>query len=93
MTPLPFCFNWNETILFSGTTYSAAHLPRLYTLAWLVIGSPPALVLCTLLGLVAAAVFLLKKKRVVDPKIVVISLAFLMSLAAIIGLHAVVLCS
>jgi len=42
----------------------------------------------TLLGLVTAALFLLRK-RVVDPKMAVISLAFLVPLAAIVGLHAV----
>lgn len=79
---------WNETVLFGGTPSSATHLPRLYALAWLVTGSPPAVVLCTLLGLITALVFLLRK-RVVDPKIAVISLAFLMPLAAIVGQPAI----
>ncbi len=78
----------NGTVLFAGTTYSTAHLPRLSALAWLVIGSPPALVLCALLGLVTTALFLLRK-RVVDPKMAVISLAFLVPLAAVVGLSAV----
>ena len=78
---------WNGTVL-AGTAYSTAHLPRLSALVWLVIGSPSALVLCALLGLVTTALFLLRK-RVVDPKMAVISLAFLVPLAAIVGLHAV----
>jgi len=81
-------YPWNGTVLFNGVTYPAAHIPRWYAPVWLGIGSPPALVLCMLLGVTAAGIFLFRK-RVMDPRLMIVLLAFFVPLASIVVLHSV----
>ncbi len=81
-------YPWNGTVLFGGTTYPAAHIPRWYAPVWLIIGSPPALVLGVALGIAVVSVHLLKK-RIVDPVMVVVLLAFFVPLVSIVVLHSV----
>src|SRR5205807_3414014 len=81
-------YPWNGTVLFNSVTYPATHIPRWYAPVWLGIGSPPALVLCMLLGVTVASIFLFRK-RVMDPRIMVVLLAFFVPLVSIVALHSV----
>ncbi|HEX6819874.1 MAG TPA: hypothetical protein VF120_15970 [Ktedonobacterales bacterium] len=47
-------YPWNGLVLYAGHEYRASQLPPSYVPAWLVLGSPPALVLLALLGVALA---------------------------------------
>lgn len=75
-------------ILYDGQYIHAYNLPATYTLKWLVIGSPPTLIVFTLLGLGVAIAWCLKK-RLLDPKIVWILFSLVAPLSAMIIMHSV----
>lgn len=81
-------YPWNGVVLYDGKDIPATQLPLTYAPKWLVIGSPPVLVIFTLVGLVIASV-LSFKKRLIDPRIAIIFLSFIVPLGAIILLHSV----
>ncbi len=81
-------YPWNGTVLYQGQIQHAVDLPRSYALVWLVIGSPPALLLFTLVGLLLLCMWCIRK-RVLDPQMALVVLAFVLPLGMIIGLHSV----
>jgi hypothetical protein len=81
-------YPWNGTVLYNGVIVPAMHLPRTYAPEWLVIGSPPMLIIFALLGFGIACVWSIKK-RIIDPKIALVILSFVVPLGAIVGLHSV----
>ncbi len=81
-------YPWNGPVLYDGVVYGAMQLPRTYTPKWLLIASPPTLVIFALVG-VGIAYALSLKKGLIDPKIATVILAFIMPLGALVGLHAV----
>ena len=81
-------YPWDGLVLYNGMITLAPQLPRTYVLEWLVIGSPPTLILFALLGIGIAGVWCIKK-RVIDPKIALVLLSLLVPLGAIIGLHSI----
>ncbi|HEY0752625.1 MAG TPA: hypothetical protein VGD98_01495 [Ktedonobacteraceae bacterium] len=81
-------YPWNGSVLFQGKMQLAVDLPRSYTPVWLVIGSPPLLLLCAALGLfVFAGLYL--RKRALDLPMTLVLLAFAVPLSIIAGLHSV----
>jgi len=79
-------YPWNGLVLYKGTEYHAAQLPGDYLPTWLVIGSPPALVLLALLGLgVVGAAFV--RTRRIEPQLATVVLAFGLPVAALLALH------
>jgi hypothetical protein len=81
-------YPWDGMILFNGGIYSARHLPRSYVPTWLVIGSPPTLVIFFLVGLLAVLLIALRK-RFIEPSVAVIILAFFVPFSSIIVLRSV----
>lgn len=79
-------YPWNGTVLFNGVTYPAAQLPYSYVPTWLIIGSPPILIVCAVLGSVVACITMLRKREA-DPKIMIVLLAFFVPFASLIVLH------
>ena len=71
---------------FAGQLYSSDHLPRLYAPTWLVIGSPPAVLLFAGIGGIVVCATLIKKKMI-DTKIVMVCLALLIPLGIIVALR------
>jgi hypothetical protein len=82
-------YPWPGTVLFEGQSYLAADLPRSYLPVWLVIGSPPGLILLAALGLLIFAIWTWRTKML-DSYLIVVLLAFFLPLVVIIGLHSVV---
>jgi len=81
-------YPYDGIVLFNGGLYPAAHLPRSYVPTWLVIGSPPALVVFAVIGLLA--VFLIAcRRRVIEARIAVVSLAFIVPFCVLIATRAV----
>lgn len=81
-------YPWNGSVLYQGTMQLAVNLPRSYALVWLVIGSPPALVLCAGLGLLIFCGWY-AHKRALDPRIALVILSLAIPLGTIVGLHSV----
>ncbi len=81
-------YPWGGTVLYDGAVIPATRLPPTYTLKWLVIGSPPILIVFALLGLGMAGIWRIHKKGI-DPKIALILLSLAVPLGAILGLHSV----
>ena len=79
-------YPWNGSVLYQGQIQLATNLPRSYAPVWLVIGSPPALILLSLLGFAFLCAWCARKK-VLDPKMTVVTLAFGLPLASIVLLH------
>ncbi|HEY3992748.1 MAG TPA: hypothetical protein VGM01_07675 [Ktedonobacteraceae bacterium] len=79
-------YPWNGSVLYQGQNQLAVDLPRSYALVWLVIGSPPALILLTVLGLLFLCVWCVRK-RAIDPQMTIVTLAFVLPLASIVLLH------
>lgn len=79
-------YPWNGTVLFNGVAYLATQLPYSYIPTWLIIGSPPALILCALLGSIMACITMLKKREI-DPKVTIVLLAFFVPFISLIALH------
>ncbi len=81
-------YPWNGSVLYQGTMQLAVDLPRSYALIWLVIGSPPILLLCAALGLfVLAGLYI--HKRALDLPMTLVLLACAVPLSIIVGLHSV----
>lgn len=81
-------YPWNGSVLFEGRMQLAVDLPRSYALVWLLIGSPPALILCALLGLVWLCAWSLRK-RALNSQMLAVTLALIVPLGMIVGLHSV----
>ena len=81
-------YPWNGPVLYDGVVYGATRLPGTYAPHWLFIASPPALVGFALLG-AGIAYALSIKKRLIDPKIAIVMLAFIIPLGAMVGLRSV----
>lgn len=81
-------YPWNGTVLFAGKTYAAADIPRWYAPWWLVIGSPPVLVLCFALGCLKIG-FSFAKNHFIDARLAVVAMAFFVPLIAIVAMHSV----
>ncbi len=81
-------YPWNGLVLYKGIEYRATQLPGDYLPTWLVIGSPPALVLLALLGLGVAGVGLVRARRI-EPRLATVVLAFALPVAALLALHPV----
>jgi 4-amino-4-deoxy-L-arabinose transferase-like glycosyltransferase len=79
-------YPWNGDVLFGGQIYPAASIPSIYAPAWLVIGSPPALVIFALIGAVVIGMQLMRR-RVVGANIGVVALALLVPLGIIVVFH------
>ena len=83
-------YPWNDQpVLFAGHLYRTLVLPRRYAPTWLVIGSPPAVVICACIGGIMVSIQLIKRKMIEAP-IAVVCLALLFPLGLIVGLHATV---
>jgi hypothetical protein len=81
-------YPWNGSVLYQGKLQLATALPRSYALVWLLIGSPPTLLLFAGLGLLVFASWY-ARKRALDPQIALVLLAFLIPLGMMVGLHSV----
>src|SRR5215469_3740811 len=81
-------YPWNGSVLYDGVVYGAMQLPGTYAPHWLFIASPPALVGFALLG-AGIAYALSIKKGLIDPKIAIVMLAFIIPLGAMVGLRSV----
>lgn len=81
-------YPWDGSVLYQGTMQLAVDLPRSYALLWLVIGSPPALLLCAALGLfIFCGQYI--RKHVLNLPITLVLLSFAIPLSIIVGLHSV----
>lgn len=81
-------YPWNGSVLYQGKMQLAVDLPRSYAPLWLVIGSPPLLLLCAALGLcVLGGLYI--RKRALDLPMTLVFLACAVPLSIIVGLHAV----
>ena len=81
-------YPWNGSVLFEGKMQLAVDLPRSYAPIWLVIGSPPALILCAILGCLVLCGWSLRKK-VLDTQMLVVLLSLAIPLFMIVGMHSV----
>lgn len=81
-------YPWNGSVLYQGQLQLAVDLPRSYALVWLVIGSPPALILFSGIGLLFLGGWYIRK-RAIDPLMTLVVLAFVVPLGLIVGLHSV----
>jgi hypothetical protein len=81
-------YPWNGSVLYQGKMQLAVDLPRSYALLWLVIGSPPFLLLCAASGLFTL-VSLYIRKRILDVPMTLVFLAFAIPLGIIVGLHSI----
>ncbi len=81
-------YPWNGSVLFAGNMQLAMDLPRSYAPIWLVIGSPPALILCAIVGCLFLSGWSLRK-RVLDPQMFVVLLSLAIPLSVIVGMHSV----
>ena len=81
-------YPWNGSVLYQGQMQLATQLPRSFALVWLVIGSPPILLLFALLG-VLFFVGRCIRKRALDPLMLIVLISLLMPLGLIVGLHSV----
>jgi hypothetical protein len=70
-------YPWAAEIPFSGEMHSAAALPARYTVEWLLVGSPPALVVLAAVGAVFAV------RRPFDPRILLVGLALVVPVGAL----------
>ena len=53
-------YPWNGVVLFNGTFYSSMQLSYSYVPTWLVVGSPPVLVLFALIGIIVTCLILFR---------------------------------
>lgn len=81
-------YPWPGSVLFDGHMYKATNSPYDYVPMWLVIGSPPALIACGLLG-IAVIALCAARKHVVNAKVLLIVLSFVVPLVALIAMHSV----
>jgi 4-amino-4-deoxy-L-arabinose transferase-like glycosyltransferase len=80
-------YPWTLAVPFAGRIYHANNLPRYYSPGWLVVGSPPTLVIFAAIGGLFAC-FTLIKSKIIDTKIVLICLALMLPLGALVYLRA-----
>ncbi|HEX6553278.1 MAG TPA: hypothetical protein VF026_10985 [Ktedonobacteraceae bacterium] len=80
-------YPWTLAVPFAGRIYHANNLPRYYTPAWLIVGSPPAVVIFAAIGGLFACITLIKSK-IIDTKIVLVCLALMVPLGALVYLRA-----
>jgi len=81
-------YPWDGLVVFGGTAYPAAQLSGSYLPTWLIIGSPPALIVLALLGF-AVACAISRRARQVDPAVATVALAFVVPFASLLVLHPV----
>ena len=81
-------YPWNGLVLYQGTVFQPAQLPPSYVPVWLVIGSPPTLILLAVLGFSLFCAFSLRT-RIVDPKVGTVVLAVVVPFATLMALHPV----
>ncbi|MGZ6308808.1 MAG: hypothetical protein ACXWP6_20335 [Ktedonobacterales bacterium] len=81
-------YPWYSTELFNGTYYSGFGLPPSYVPTWLVIGSPPMLLVLALVGLAIALTEIVRTRRV-NPAVATVIVALGLSLAPLVLLHPV----
>jgi 4-amino-4-deoxy-L-arabinose transferase-like glycosyltransferase len=81
-------YPWTGSILYNGQVYLAAHLPRSYVPTWLVVGSPPVLIVFVLIGISAISLIIVRKKCI-EARIAVVLLAFLVPCCSLIALRSV----
>ncbi len=79
-------YPWNDWVPFAGRMYHANNLPRPYAPIWLMIGSPPAVVIFAGIGGLFACAVLFKRKMI-DTKIAVVSLALILPLGLMVALR------
>ena len=79
-------YPWSEAVPFAGRIYHAYNLPRYYSPGWLVVGSPPVVVIFVVIGGLFACITLIKSKFM-DTKIVLICLALMLPLGALVFLR------
>lgn len=82
-------YPWNGSVLYQGQMVLATELPRSYAPVWLVIGSPPVLLLFSLVGVLLFAGLCIKK-RILDLPLIVVLLSFLVPFGIIVGFHSVI---
>jgi hypothetical protein len=81
-------YPWNGTVLYQGIVFQPTQLPSSYVPVWLVIGSPPILILLAVLGFGLFCAHCLRTRRI-DPKVGTVVLAFLVPFATLLALHPV----
>jgi hypothetical protein len=81
-------YTWDGPTLFAGKIYYAHDLPRIYTLIWLIIGSPLQVIICAIIACCFVCVRIIKGKGI-PTKITLLGLAFLLPLSTILLLHPV----
>jgi hypothetical protein len=81
-------YPWDGTVLYDGIVYHVNQLPRTYIPKWLFMASPPTLLVFVMVGVVIACA-LYVKKRLIDPKMGIVLLAFIIPLGTLVGLHAI----
>lgn len=81
-------YPWDGLVFFNGEEYPAPQLPASYIPTWLVIGSPPMLLLLSMMGVVIAGVEAARTRRI-NPAVGTVELAFGVPLAALMLLHPV----
>ena len=79
-------YPWTGVVFYDGSMIPGTRLPLTYAPKWLIIGSPPALIIFAFVGILIAGCLSLRKK-VIEPKIAVVFLAFFVPLGAIMLLH------
>jgi hypothetical protein len=81
-------YPWNGSVLFDGVKYAATQLPVSYVPTWLVIGSPPMLLLLALVG-AGIIVAQVARTRRINPAVATVAVAFVIPLASLLLLHPV----
>ncbi len=95
LNPLPHLYDaivvlakypWDGIVTFAGHTYHPYALPRTYVPGWLVVSSPPAIIFCAGLGMIAVCIQVFKKKDLTSPGVTVL-LTLFVPLTALIVTH------
>lgn len=81
-------YPWDGRVLFNGVAYPATQLPASYVPTWLVIGSPPMLLVLLVVGLLMAGIEAARTRRI-NPAVGTTALAFVIPLASLLLLHPV----
>jgi hypothetical protein len=82
-------YPWNGAVLYKGALIPATQLPPDYVFVWLIIGSSLTCVALAALGSGVIGVSW-AREREIDPRLAMTALAFVIPLAALVGLRAVV---
>lgn len=81
-------YPWDGPVLYQGTVYQSTQLPPSYVPTWLVIGSPPTLILLAILGCGIFCALSVRGRRV-DARIATVVLAFAVPFVVLVGFHPV----